>query len=205
MLRPALSSLLALILLTPTYTSAQSTWASIVDKLEKSTVQLAANCSGFIINTEKHYVMTAKHCGPEDIAKPILVDNVPSKVVAVDVHNDFMVLEVPELDRPALPMADKDPQIGEQVASYGYGYGLTRPMLRISYVSQNRAQVPEAGPGEWILVDTAFVGGQSGSAVVNAKGEVVMIVQMATNTVGLGRGIEQIKDRVGKYWQKAAK
>jgi S1-C subfamily serine protease len=51
-------------------------------------------------------------------------------------------------------------------------------------------------------VDAAFVGGMSGGPLVNARGEVVMIVQMASDRIGLGRGIEQIRDRVGRYWGK---
>ena len=199
---------LCLAVLVPTYvpTYAQtSTWAGIVERVGRATVQLAANCTGFVINSEKHYILTANHCGNDDINKAVLVDGRPSKIIHIDVHKDFLVLEVPDLDRPALPRADKDPQIGDEVASYGYGGGYERPMLRIARVSQNRAIVPDAGPGEWIMLDAAFVGGQSGGSVVNLKGEVVMIVQMASDRIGLGRGIEEISDRLGKYWGKAAK
>ncbi len=197
-----LAVLLAALLCLPPVLTAQ-TWATVVDKLEKSVVQLAVNCSGFVINTEKHYVLTAAHCGPDDIAKPFLVDSRPSKIVAIDLHKDFLVVEVPELDRPQLQMADRNPEIGDMLASYGFGYGLERPMLRLAYVSQDRALIADAGPGEWVMLDSAFVGGQSGAPVVNLKGEVVMLVQMASDRVGLGRGIETIRDRVGKYWGKS--
>ena len=196
---------LSLVVLVPTYapTYAQtSTWAGIVERVEKATVQLAANCTGFVINREKHYVLTANHCGSDDINKAVLVDGKPSKIVHIDIHKDFLVLEVPDLDRPALQRADNDPQIGDEVGSYGYGGGYERPMLRIARVSQNRAIVPDAGPGEWVMLDTAFVGGMSGGAVVNLKGDVVMIVQMASDRVGLGRGIEEISKRLGKYWER---
>ena len=45
-----------------------------------------------------------------------------------------------------------------------------------------------------------FVPGQSGGPVVNEKGEVVMIVQMGTNIVGLGVGTETIRDKVGRFF-----
>jgi S1-C subfamily serine protease len=174
-------ALLSVTLFAPAMYAQQSPpWADVVEKLEKSVVQLGANCSGFTINTEKHYVLTAAHCGHEkDLDKSLLVDSRPAKVVAVDVHRDFLVVEVPDLERPQLQMAERNPSMGEQLASYGFGYGYERPM-----------------------VDAAFVGGMSGGPLVNARGEVVMIVQMASDRIGLGRGIEQIRDRVGRYWGK---
>jgi S1-C subfamily serine protease len=195
-------ALLSVTLFAPAMYAQQSPpWADVVEKLEKSVVQLGANCSGFTINTEKHYVLTAAHCGHEkDLDKSLLVDSRPAKVVAVDVHRDFLVVEVPDLERPQLQMAERNPSMGEQLASYGFGYGYERPMLRFAYISQNKALVPDAGPGEWLMVDAAFVGGMSGGPLVNARGEVVMIVQMASDRIGLGRGIEQIRDRVGRYW-----
>jgi S1-C subfamily serine protease len=182
----------------------QGTWHLLVERsLSKSVVQLSDNCSGFVINEADDYVLTAKHCGPDDISKPVVVDLLPGRIVATDVHKDLLVVHVPGIDKPALRLATSDPRYGDVVASFGFGGGYERPMLRIARIANPKAIVPDAGPGEWVMVDSGFVGGQSGGAVVNEAGEVVLMVQMSNAYMGLGRSAEQIKDRVGKWFEKA--
>lgn len=183
-------------------TLAANQWSIAIAKLEKSVVQLSDNCSGFVINEAEDYVLTAKHCGPDDPSKPVVVDNIPGKIVATDVHKDLLVVHVPGIDKPALVLAKKAADYGDAVVSFGYGGGFERPMLRQAIVAQPKALVPPAGPGEWVMLDAAFVGGQSGGPVVNEAGEVVMVVQMSNAYMGLGRSAEEIKDRVGKYFAK---
>ena len=187
-----------------TYT--QANWHLLVERsLSKSVVQLSDVCSGFVINEPDDYVLTVRHCGPEDVSKPVVVDLIPGRVVATDVHKDLLVLHVPGIDKPALKLATKDPHYGDLVVSFGYGGGYEKPMLRRAYISQPKAIVPDAGPGEWVMVDAAFVAGQSGAPVVNEAGEVVMIVQMTAATWGIGRSAEVISKRVGKWFEKVQK
>jgi S1-C subfamily serine protease len=178
-------------------------WHLIVKRLlEKSVVQLSANCSGFVVNEPEDYVMTARHCGPDDPSDPLVVDNIPGKIIYTDVHKDLVVVHVPGLDKPALKFATIPAQYGQELASFGYGGGYETPMLRRAYVAQPKALVPDAGPGEWVMVDAGFVGGQSGAPAVNPEGEVVMIVQMSSALMGIGRSADVIRDRAGKYLQK---
>ncbi len=51
-------------------------------------------------------------------------------------------------------------------------------------------------------LDSAFVGGQSGGPVVNAAGEVVMIVQRASITVGISVGADVIRERMARFFSK---
>jgi serine protease Do len=133
------------------------------------------------------------------------VDLAPAKVRAKDVKNDLMVLEVEGIDRPALKLAVKNPLIGEQVATYGFGWGLERPLFRISHISDTETQIQNSGlpnAGPFFAVDSNFMPGQSGGPVVNGRNEVVAIVQLGSNTgIGLGIGAEAIKAKVGRYFQ----
>jgi S1-C subfamily serine protease len=181
----------------------QANWHLLVERsLSKSVVQLSDNCSGFIINEHEDYVLTAKHCADDDITKPVVVDLHPGKIIASDVHKDLLVLHVPGIDKPALRLATEDARFGQVVASFGYGGGYERPMLRKASIAQPKALVPDAGPGEWVMVDGAFVGGQSGGVVVNEAGEVVLMVQMGNSVMGIGRSADTIRDRVGKWFEK---
>ena len=109
-----------------------------------------------------------------------------------------------DLDKPSLKLASDDPSIGQQIASLGYGYGLQRPLFRLATVSDNRAKVEDVAGGPFVVTDAAFVPGQSGGPGVNASGEIVMIVQAASDRVGIGVGAKIIKDRMGRYFEKVA-
>jgi S1-C subfamily serine protease len=184
-------------------------WNPVADKLAKSVVYIestAGSCTGFVIADAKgkdkedvDYVLTAAHCdGPS-----LYVDQAVARILSKDVKKDLMVLEVPDLNRPALKLASSNPKIGDEVASYGYGWGLERPMFRTAHVSDDNTYIPEEGiGGPFMVIDAQFVGGQSGGPVVNAAGEVVMIVQRGGGGVGLGVGAEVIRSKAGKYFAK---
>ena len=195
----ALGFVLALLLLTLPL-AASTPWTPIVALLEKSVVAIATDagaCTGFVINEEKHYVLTAAHCDGKDI----YADNEPAKVVSKDVKKDLMVLEVKDLDRPALALAKENPKVGDEVASFGYGYALERPLFRVVHISDDRTYIPHDGIGGPLLViDATFVPGQSGGPVVDTSGAVVMLVQLGTDRVGMGAGAEIIHAKVGRFF-----
>jgi S1-C subfamily serine protease len=191
--------LLALLLVTP---AKASDWTDIVNRVLKSVVYLEASdgtCTGFVIDAQRKYVLTAAHCVAEDL----WLDRVSGKLVSKDLKKDLAVYKVDELDpaRPALLLADKDPEIGQEVMSVGFGMCLERPFFRKAMVSDTAVQIPEAGiGGPYIGLDAAFVGGQSGGPVVNHNGEVVMIVQRASGTVGIGVAASVIREKMGRFF-----
>jgi S1-C subfamily serine protease len=176
-------------------------WTVIAEKLEQSVMQISADCSAFAIDEERDFALTAKHCTNEDPTKPTIVGLIPSSVVADDVQFDLTVLRVPGMEAKALKLAADEPKAGTEVGTWGYGYGLKRAMFRHAWIGNRRMNFPGLD-GEWIMFDNSYVGGQSGSPIVNAAGEIVAIVQMTTDRVGFGRGADIIRDRVGKYFAK---
>lgn len=187
----------------------QPNWAAVVSLLEKSTVYIetagGGGCTGFVINTlvkDKQtvsYVATAAHCD----GTTLFADQTPAAVVFKDTKKDLMVLEVEDLHRPSLRLATDDPKIGEAVASYGFGYAWERPMFRIAHVADDNTYIHEHNiGGPFFLLDAAFVGGQSGGPGVNASGDVVMMVQRASDRVGLGVGAKTIRQKIGRYFAR---
>ena len=203
-------ALLAILLVavSPAYAQTQD-WVSLAKTVRDSIVEIAsANgaCTGFIINsTAKNdkdnvdYVLTAAHCEGANL----VADLQPATIKAKDFKNDLMVLEIPNTDRTALKLADKDAAVGEEVASYGYGYALDQPMFRVAHVSAKDINIGERV--QYQAIDSPFVKGQSGGPVVNSKGEVVLVVQLGSESVGFGVGAEKIQDRVGRYFEKVVK
>jgi S1-C subfamily serine protease len=194
---------------------AMAQWQPIAEQVEKAIVTIGkddTHCTGFVINDQAirkddskakvDYILTADHCDAPDL----LADNMPAKVLYKDAKKDLLVLEVDDTERPALKLAKSDPKIGDEVASYGYGFALERPMFRVTHIADDKTYIPEEGiGGPFIVTDAVFVGGQSGGPVVNQAGEVVMIVQRGGSGVGLGVGAEVIKAKAGKYFAKEAK
>lgn len=187
-------------------------WTPIADRVLKSLVIVENDhglCTGFIIHTDYQddkdsydLVLTAAHC----FGKDLYADQEPARVKWKDEKKDLLVLQIGDTGRPALRLAKDDPKPGEEVASYGYGYGTVtdKAIFRITHVSAKDLFIAADGIGGPLLAtDATFVPGQSGGPVVNAEGEVVMIVQMGTSAVGLGVGAETIRSKTGKYWEKA--
>jgi len=113
-----------------------------------------------------------------------------------------MLLEIEDTGKPALQIADHDPKQGQEIASLGHGYGLEKPMLRVAHVANAEIELPDVEGGPFVMIDAAYVGGQSGGPCINDKGEVVSIVQAASNLVGIGVGAERIRSKVGRYLEK---
>lgn len=189
---------------------AAADWSPIADKLAKSIVYIettSGSCTGFVVNAKAtnkdkedvDYILTAAHCdGPEMYA-----DQTLAHVLFKDTKKDLMVIEVADLDRPALTLAKSNPKIGDEVASFGFGWGLERPMFRTAHVSDDDTYIPENGiGGPLIVIDAQFVPGQSGGPVVNAAGEVALMVQRGGGGVGIGVGAETMRSKMGRYLQK---
>lgn len=181
-------------------------WSEVVKKVEPSVVWArigeGGGCTAFVINQEKHYLLTAAHCYPGGEGV-LWVDDVPSKVVLLDTKRDLMVVQADNIDpaRPALKLAAKNPVIGQEVMSIGYGYALERPFFRQAHVQDDAMRLPGVDGGPFISTDSSFVGGQSGGPVVNSDGDVVAIVQRGDGgTTGLGVGAETLRQFVGRFF-----
>lgn len=191
------SLVLALSLVVPAFAA---DWSDTITKLEKSIVYVESadgGCTGAVIDQTKHYVLTAAHC----YSDKLFVDLTPATVVAVDTHQDLMVLSVPNIDpsRPALKLAAKNPERGQEVMSAGYGYAIESAQFRIAHVADNNFRVPSIAQ-TFFALDATFVPGQSGGPVVNADLEIVMIVQRGSESVGIGIGAETIRARLGRFF-----
>lgn len=199
MRRSLLSLLLSLLFLAPNFASERS------KTLEKAVVFVESadgKCSGWVINTQaeknQDFVATAAHCD----GKELTIDGQPAKVKAKFLHEDLLVLEVDDTGKPALKLALKNPDVEDSVTSIGFGYALEKPLFRQAHVSQVGLRLNDAEfPSEYIAIDAPFVGGQSGGPVVDGNGNVVMIVQFGSSSVGFGVGAETIKKKIGKYFE----
>lgn len=185
---------------------AGSDWTATAKKANPSIVYVESetgSCTGFVVNAawkgDTDVILTAAHCeGPK-----LFADSVAGRIIWKHQKADLMLIEVADTGRPALAIAADNPRIGEELASYGYGYALERPMFRLAHVSDDKAVLPDISGGPFVMIDAGYVAGQSGGPCLNAAGEVVSIVQQASGLVGIGVGAETIRDKIGRYLPKA--
>lgn len=183
--------------------SASSLWSTVAEKLKASTVFIettdaegSGTCSGFMIDSKKHQVLTAGHCDGDKI----LVDGTQAIKLYKDTRKDLLVLRAYNVDRPALKLSKIEPEVGDDVASFGFGYGLESPMFRVAHISNAKLEIEELS-GPFVVIDATVIPGQSGGPIVNLQGDVIGIVQRTTPGFGLGVGVDTIKNRVGRYFE----
>jgi S1-C subfamily serine protease len=102
---------------------AVSPW-STAHKMLKDSIVFLEHCTGFVIDAEKKHILTAAHCEHEDKTKKLLADGTPTYMVFKDERKDLMVLRASGVDKPALKLAAKAPDVGDEIASMGFGYAL---------------------------------------------------------------------------------
>lgn len=185
---------------------AASQWTPIAEKFASSVYFLEAvneqdaavgGCSGFTINQEKRYVLTAAHCD----GYKVRIAGTPSLRMFKDERKDLMVLRALSLDLgPAIKLARNNPVVGDEVASLGYGFALEQPMFRVAHISHAAIDIEELS-GPFVMVDAQFVPGQSGGPVLNQQGELVSIVQRGGSGLGFGVGVETIRSKAGRYFE----
>jgi S1-C subfamily serine protease len=183
-------------------------WQAVAEKTRESIVYINSadgSCTGFVIDADAKgdtdRILTAAHCDSEP-GHPLFADSAIARVIWKNAKADLMILEVADTGRPAINVGKKNPKTGEEIASYGFGMALERPMLRTAHVADEAAVIPDVEGGPFVMIDAAYVGGQSGGPCINAAGEVVSIVQRASNLIGIGVGAETIRDKVGRYLPK---
>ena len=192
--------------------SGQDTWSSVVKKsnnavfyIEVSRGDEKGGCTGFVINAKEKLAMTANHCDPGEGGE-MWADKVRAEVVAKDAKKDLLVIQMKYMDpeRTALSLADKNPTVGQDVMSVGFGYALDNIQFRKASVSSAGIMLPgNDNPGPFIGTNISFTPGQSGGPVLDSEGHVVAIVQLGDGgTLGMGVGAETIRERFARFFQK---
>lgn len=210
-MRKLCAFLFASLLFTLPISAKTDDWASVIKKansavfyIEVSGEEGTGGCTGFVINTKEKLAMTANHCDPGH-SGAIWADKVRAEVVAKDTKKDLLVIRMRDLDptREALPLADKNPSVGQDVMSVGFGYALDNIQFRKAAVSSSGITLPSNdNPGPFIGTNISFTPGQSGGPVLNERGEVVAIVQLGDGgTLGMGVGADTIRERLGRFFQ----
>lgn len=143
---------------------------------------LANICTVTSINERAHYWLTAYHCVAEEgLTYYIMGDKVKPEMK--DVVNDLAILSTSVVSAPAVPLASAAVSYGDYVSMIGHPAGQLFPVLSVGLVAADRYQIEfEGTPYTYVWFQLPGAPGSSGSAVFNANGEIVSVLQ-----VGPGR------------------
>lgn len=142
--------------------------------------------SGVIISADG-YIVTNNHvvAGADEILVK-LNDNreFSGRIVGLDANTDLALIKIDGKDLPTLPIGNSDNlKIGEWVLAVGNPFNLTSTVTA-GIVSAKARSLGANGIESFIQTDAAINQGNSGGALVNAKGELVGINAMLYSQTG---------------------
>lgn len=157
-------------------------------KTREGNVEFGNVCTATSINVEKHYWLTAEHCVPLD--EKGYVEGHELTVVMRDPTNDVAIFVVPELTIPALPLSNKAPTFGDEVTVIGHPYGIVDPIIVFGKISNPAAELYKDEVAKFMMFDAMIAPGNSGSAVLNAKNQIISVVQIGwARAFSVGGGV----------------
>ena len=148
--------------------------------------------SGVIISTDG-YIITNNHVidGADEL-EVTLNDNrkFPAKIIGADPTTDIALIKIEATDLPTIPFGDSEKlKVGEWVLAVGNPFNLNSTVTAGIVSAKARSLgVYNNGIESFIQTDAAINQGNSGGALVNAKGELVGINSVLSSPTGAYAG-----------------
>ncbi len=139
-------------------------------------------CTASSISQERRHWITVAHCVPEE---PIYIMGELAKWLHWDEAEDLAVLQTASESLPALKLAEVGVTFEAIVKTAGYPSGQLSPLLMVGTVSNPQANLNAGTDRRFMVYQLPGMEGDSGSPVVNAKGELVSVVQVKGPAPGL--------------------
>jgi Do/DeqQ family serine protease len=151
--------------------------------------------SGVIVSNDG-YVLTNAHVvgGGQSVPEVsvILSDKreFRAKIIGVDEMTDLAVLKISASKLPTVPWGDSSKlRVAEWVLAIGNPFGVFNQSVTLGIVSATGRTVEGLGPENFIQTDAAINKGNSGGALINARGELVGINSAIYSETGGYQGI----------------
>ncbi len=166
-----------------------------------SALQTAGRNMCSVTAIAKEVYLTAAHCvvarfpdGGDQTVDPtpnddLTIDGRPAHLLDINVIEDLAVLEVPGASRPPLKLAKTAPRLLDKVTMAGHPFGWDAPTVMVGTIAATSLRFTDNFPfnKRYMNLQVSGAPGNSGSSVVNAKMEVVSVVQ-----ISWGRSFESV-------------
>lgn len=162
----------------------------------------AALGSGVIVDRQGHIVTNHHVVAAADRIRVQLADgrSADATVVGRDPDTDLAVLKIALKDLPVMKLGRSDTlQVGDSVLAIGNPLGLSQTVTHGIVSAKERAKLGVATYESFIQTDAAINEGNSGGALVNARGELVGIntavlgKQMGAEGIGVAIPVELVR------------
>ena len=208
--------LVLFLLLTPAVVGGHN-WQKMVQQVDYSIVRISyalpseyiaqyglpegarSTCTGFSINRQHGYFLTAYHCLNNGTVEGLEVDGESAHLMWANIDLDAAALSA-RVSRPALRV-NSHIEKGMPIGVLGFGYALADTLFVSGFVAHPSIQFGPSQPGQWLIMDSAFIGGMSGAPVFDDRGRVIALVQRGNDSIGWGRPIADIYKATRIYWQ----
>ena len=178
-----------------------------VPRVEISAPSGAGTCSSVVFDIDKDEVasaLIAAHCvvgiGGEHVT--LTVNGRNAYVSMVNSIIDLAIVRFKARTESAIVFATESPRVGTELAVIGYALGVQEWVAQFGRVAQTFNKESKA-----IWVDAGILFGDSGGALINAKGELIGVnnkVFIGGATLGGSIPIEAVKDFVDDWRDRMA-
>ena len=151
-------------------------------------------CTAFSINEQEGLWATAAHCATYAIEMQVevTIDHMPAWLVKIGYPEADIAVFQADVHAPAYRLAETAPVVGATVIVVGYPWGMARTTTKGIMAAR---QVPRIHPETHYylssdVLDVRAAPGNSGSPVLNAKGEVIGVLWGVTQGWTHALGVE---------------
>ena len=229
-MRRIISILIALTLLLPLSGNADRAHPRLLDSVRPlsqvvlrdfttNTMAYRNICTVSSINAALHLWLTAAHCvldeqlsdyGEEPRAprptQGLTIEGKLAFIVKTDTVIDLAILFTPDLALPALRLARKGPFWEDTIRVIGHPFGYPSVTIVAGTVSNPDAEFVRAGfAPSYMFVTAPVAPGNSGSPIVNSRGEIVSVLQIGWGggySPGGGATYARLKGFAGSYFER---
>ena len=180
-----------------------------LDSVQSIQYQGKAFCTVFSINEAEGYWASAGHCAISVFEKQlngvVTIMGMPAEVEVIDLVMDQAIF-YSNAKAPALKMATKGVKVGDNVTIRGFPYGLPKIVTTFGHAAARLVPIIHPSYGVVMpsdILDITIAGGNSGSPVLNADGDVVGILWggFTKSPHALAVPLESLQ-RLAVYWEE---